>query len=156
RLVCFDPSPEMLGRCRAKITSRFAHVEFVSDLGGLSARPARFNLLATNSVLHHLPDPFATIRELQDELDAGCVWLAGHEPSRRFYANPECLRALKAYRKAQKWRKLFSPRHFAGRLRRLFRLKRSPASETARLCVGAGLFSEAPTAAVIDRLVDFH
>src|SRR5207244_6737479 len=76
RLVCFDPSPEMLARCRAKIAARFAHVEFLGAWSALAGGPARFNLLATNSVLHHLPDPCAAIRELQDQLTPGCVWLA--------------------------------------------------------------------------------
>src|SRR5947209_6779504 len=77
RLVCFDPAPEMLARCRTKIAARFAHVEFISDLSALALGPSRFNLLATNSVLHHLPDPFATMREVEQLLAAGCVWLAG-------------------------------------------------------------------------------
>ena len=42
------------------------------------------------------------MREVEQLLAAGCVWLAGHEPSRRFYANAECTRALAAYRRAQK------------------------------------------------------
>jgi len=157
RLVCFDPSPEMLARCRRKVAPQFACAEFASDHAELwGAGSRQFNLLATNSVLHHLPDPFATLRELEPQLSPGCIWLAGHEPSRRYYANAACRQALSAYRRSQKWRRRLSARHWLRRLRSWLGGRKSPAAETARRCVATGLFAAPPSPGVIDRLVDFH
>ena len=49
-----------------------------------------FNVVLTNSVLHHLLDPVAAMQELEPLLSADAVWLCGHEPSRRFIDNPAC------------------------------------------------------------------
>ena len=133
-----------------------ARIDFISDLNSLLAQPRRFTLLATNSVLHHLPDPFATMRELQDLLAPGAFWLAGHEPSRRYYANSDCQSALAAFAKERKWRRLLSWDYYGERLRSWMAGKKSPAKAAASEAARRGLFSVPPPARVIGRLVDFH
>lgn len=113
-LVCYDLSSEMIDRCREKIAPRLPTAQFTSDAASLeSGEP--FDLLLTNSLLHHLPDPQATLRQLTDRLALDALWLAGHEPSSRFYKNPDCLKLFRRYltasrndRGASWWRNLSS------------------------------------------------
>ena len=99
-LTCYDPSPEMLDRCRAKLGTR--ETAFLSSPQELSQGTTRFNLLVTNSLLHHLPNPIASIEGLSSLLTEDAVWLAGHEPSRRFFQNADCLSVYNAYIRSRK------------------------------------------------------
>jgi trans-aconitate methyltransferase len=78
KLVTYDPSPEMTEICRARL-EKFPQVVFSSGLD--EVRPhGPYNLLLTNSLLHHLPNIAETIKSLQPSLTSDAVWLAGHEP----------------------------------------------------------------------------
>ena len=81
----------MLAHCRSRIAPHFPAAVFTTDLTRLPPEEEGYDLLATNSLLHHLPDPVATITALLPRLKADAWWIAGHEPSRRFYANPACV-----------------------------------------------------------------
>lgn len=56
-LACYDPCSAMLRCCRTKLAPRFPDAVFCDDLKQLPFTSSPFNLLATNSLLHHLPDP---------------------------------------------------------------------------------------------------
>ncbi len=160
-LVCYDLSSEMIDRCREKIAPRLPTAQFTSDAASLeSGEP--FDLLLTNSLLHHLPDPQATLRQLTDRLALDALWLAGHEPSSRFYKNPDCLKLFRRYltasrndRGASWWRNL-SLVALQTRWCKTLAKFRSPKRLTAGTAHQQGLFGRRPTPHVIDRLVDFH
>ena len=122
-LVCYDLSSAMIDRCREKIAPRFPAAQFTSDASSFeSGEP--FDLLLTNSLLHHLPDPQATLRQLTKRLAPGALWLAGHEPSSRYYKNPECLRLFRSIHRLRRkvdrgtysWRGIFPSQHAASQV----------------------------------------
>jgi ubiquinone/menaquinone biosynthesis C-methylase UbiE len=149
-ITCVDLSTEMLSRCRAKIAPVFPKAEFLESVPD---RPNSYNLLVTNSVLHHIPDVAGTVAALERVLKADAWWVAGHEPSSRFYVNDECIQAIEAYRRRIRWLKFFRPAAYARRLRRLRSV--NPLVRTAHEAVARGLFERPPTATIIDRLTDF-
>ncbi len=157
-LVCYDPSPEMLERCRTRIAPIFPDAFFFDDLEVLrsSIQGAMFNLLTTNSLLHHLPDPTGDINSLLPLLTQDAYWIAGHEPSSRFYANPECLATYEAYLRERRWRRFFAPDLYITRLGIALGRRSNPSLQTAREAHRQGLFSQQPPPVIIQRLVDFH
>lgn len=160
-LVCYDLSPEMIDRCREKIAPRLPTAQFIWDATSL-AGSGPFDLLLTNSLLHHLPDPHATIRQLTDRLAPGAFWLAGHEPSTRYYKNPECLSLYHRYaretqgQRGKKWWRYLSPSALGARWHRTISKLSSPKRLAACAAFEQGLFGRRPTPHVIDRIVDFH
>ncbi|MBA4016154.1 MAG: hypothetical protein C0483_03090 [Pirellula sp.] len=160
-LVCYDLSPEMVDRCREKIAPQFPAAQFICDAASLAAG-GPFDLLLTNSLLHHLPDPQATVRQLTEQLAPGALWLAGHEPSSRYYKNPDCLNLYRRYsetaksRRGERWWRGLTPAALGTRWHKTLSKFRSPKRLTARAAYKQGLFGRRPTPHVIDRLVDFH
>jgi ubiquinone/menaquinone biosynthesis C-methylase UbiE len=155
-LTCFDASPEMLEKCRTKLQGSVRETRFLSSFDELLASPVKHHLMATNSVLHHLPSPYATLHALERILTADAIYCAGHEPSQRYYRNAECQRLAKAFRKEWKWRKYLSPGQWVAKAADLFDRSPSPAREAAEAAFAKGLFSQKPTTGIIKQLVDFH
>lgn len=155
-LICYDTSPEMLARCRAKIAPILPQARFCCALPDAAPTGARYSLLATNSVLHHLPDPLATVAALMPLLAPDAVWLAGHEPSRRFYQNSECAAQYAELRREQRWRRFLSPGPYVRRLKQAAGLASAPSRQAAARAFACGLFERKPPASVIRRLVDVH
>lgn len=156
-LVCYDPSPEMLERCRRRIGTLFPGAIFTTELGNVSVEQGQpLNLLATNSLLHHLHDPLGTIEGLVPALDPDALWLAGHEPSSRYYMNQECLRVYEEFSRRHSVVKYLSPAKYAERLAAALGRGRDPAGRTASAAQAQGLFERVPSRPAIVRLVDFH
>jgi SAM-dependent methyltransferase len=155
-LTCYDPSQEMLEQCRKKISPLLPQADFCSDESAFLTNEQPYNLVITNSLLHHLPDPVKSMQALLPVLDKNTVWLAGHEPSSRFYKNSECLRAYEEFLKDRKWRRFFSKESYLGRLKMYTGLTSSPASQTAYEALKRGLFKHKPSARIVGLLVDFH
>lgn len=156
RLVCYDPSKEMLHRCRQGLKGSSYRVEFVADLGELSEQADGFNVLLTNSVLHHMMEPIQTIRDLARLLSDSAVWLCGHEPSRRFWENPECRELLRSYHSVQQLRRWISPQRYARRLARWAGIRELPEDYAARRAFEESIFERKPPARLVSSLVDFH
>ena len=148
-LTCFDLSQEMLARGRERL-GRFA--ERITFTTTLPSTPARFNLLITNSVLHHLPDLDATLRSLEPLLTPDAWWISGHEPSARFYRNAECVARLTAFRGEQRWRKYLSPARYLAKVKSL--ITGDIFTRTAARALELGLFTRLPTPLAINRIVD--
>lgn len=153
-LHCYDPSPEMLARCQARLGPLFPSVSLQSELDALQEGP--YDLLITNALLHHLPQPLALIAAVLPRLAPDALWLAGHEPSRRFYANPECLRLYQRFQRAERRRRLLAPAAYVGRLSHWLGRSADPVSRTAHAAARAGLFRRRPSRLAIARTVDLH
>lgn len=148
-LTCFDLSPEMLARGKERL-QRFAGK--IDSTTTLPTTPERYNLLITNSVLHHLPDLDATLRTLEPLLTPDAWWINGHEPSARFYRNPECVANLAAFRQQRNWRKYFNPGRYIAKLKTI--IAGDIFTRTAARTLEVGLFERIPTPLAINRIVD--
>lgn len=149
RVVCVDTSREMLARCRERLSTLLPQAEFHQQL----PEAATFDLLLTNSVLHHLPDVDTEVRRIERLLAPKAWWIQSHEPSTRFYRNPELRAHHEAFLRHDRWARFFQPRRCFGALKQLF--GRDPYRLAARECVARGLFELEPDVATISRLVDF-
>jgi SAM-dependent methyltransferase len=155
-LVCYDPSPEMLQMCRTRIGPQCPRVQFFSDLPTLVRQTGSYHLVLSNSVLHHLPDPCATMRSLEDHMCPGGVWIASHEPSSAYYRNDVCLRVRREFLRARKRGQFMRPGHWLERLGKWLGWRHSPSRRAARDAFRTGLFGVRPSPRLITRLVDFH
>lgn len=156
RLVCFDLSPHMLVQCRENLATVCPQAEFTTDLETIRGGKKPLNMLVTNSVLHHMPRPWRTVDSLNSLLDKGVVWLQGHEPSRRFFENPECVAIWNAFMRQRRWRKFLSPNPYFARLWKWMGIDRDPAVVAACQSYRQGLFERKPPAQVVAWLVDYH
>ena len=155
-LTCYDPSKEMLDRCRQALASAAVAVRFAGTIEQLSGLGGGYNLVVTNSLLHHLPRPAAVLNAIHPLLEPDAIWLAGHEPSARFFRNAECCAAFDEYNGRDFRRKLFSPGTYLRRARLMIGLDGSPASSTAIASHRNGLFRRQPPRSVIGKAVDYH
>ncbi len=154
-LTCFDPSPEMLDASKERLSKATCPTQFVSVppwQNGHSVEP--YDLLVSNSVLHHLSEPLAHVEALTTVLTPRAVWIAGHEPSRRYFQNRECMKAYAMYMRSYRWRKYLKFANYAaaaGRMR-----GSDPLVSTAREATAEGIFSRLPATWLVGRLIDFH
>lgn len=157
-LCCYDLSPEMLEAAGQALRPLFPDAVLTSRWSEVAEAPGagHFNLLATNALLHHLPDIEGTLQQIAPLLSKDAVWIAGHEPSVRFYRNPQCARVLSDFRCERRWRRFATPSNYINRVRTWLGMRSSPADEAARKSVELGLFARQPSAEVVSRLVDFH
>ena len=155
-LVCYDLSPEMVAQCWENLGTREIPIRFVSDFDELMKEREPFDVLVTNALLHHLPDPLGVIERLEPILGKDAVWLSGHEPSSRYYKNDQCHEVFDDYQRRHKYERMFSPSRYIGALRRMFNPDDDPAEGAARAAYKAGLVKKPLTRAVVYRLVDFH
>ncbi len=153
-LACYDPSPEMLGLCRKRLGG-YSQVVFLSDFSEIAAK-GPYDLLLTNSLLHHLPSVDSTLAALIPCLSSDAFWLAGHEPSARFYRNPQCCRLLEQYSRQRRWLKYLEPKAYAAKLRRMMGLDPDPVKATTVSAFEQGLFKKMPSETLVSRLVDFN
>jgi SAM-dependent methyltransferase len=153
RLVCYDPSEEMLEQSRRTLAAWGDLVEYVSASNSLLGQ---FDVLVTNAVLHHMLDPVQAILDIAPLLSPGAAWLCGHEPSRRFYANSECMSVLRRHEARHGWTRFASPRKYLRRFLRSTGLIELPADYAARRAFEQSLFKRRPPAWLISRLVDYQ
>jgi hypothetical protein len=146
----------MLGRCREKLGGSEYRVAYCSNLIELLETTGPVDLLITNSVMHHLPDPRALILDLAPLLAPDCIWLAGHEPSRRFLANPVCRREFLRYKREDRWLRLVSVDRYRRRLRQYLRSNDLPERYAAAEAKKLNLFVRRPPLSLIRTLVDYH
>jgi SAM-dependent methyltransferase len=156
RLVCVDPSERMLGQCRRALLPWGKVIQYMTSSSDLDKTGPGFHLLITNAVLHHMPDPIHAIRELAPFLSSDAMWLSGHEPSRRFYHNPDCKSLLLSYNAYNRWKRLSSPRKYLRKILRLTGIEEFPSDYAARRAFEAALFERRPPASLVSRVVDYH
>jgi SAM-dependent methyltransferase len=152
RLTAYDPSPAMIALCRRRL-QRFSQVHYCARMDEMPGT-APYNLLVTNSLLHHLPEMAATLAAVLPLMDQDAIWLAGHEPSARFFRNHACQELLAAYRRHRRRTRWLDWKSYWSKLKRLVRGE--PLLKTAQVAFDQGLFLKCPTPEAIDRLVDFR
>jgi len=150
-LLAYDPSEKMLAQARNKIGD--SRVKFSAKEADIALN-GPYDLLITNSVLHHLPQGAQVISRLDPQLTPDAYWLAGNEPSKRFYQNIECRQVSSRYAEYQQRRKWISQSRYLGWLKG--KLKTDSYHKTAKASRERGLFVLTPDWKAISRLVDFH
>jgi 2-polyprenyl-3-methyl-5-hydroxy-6-metoxy-1,4-benzoquinol methylase len=155
-ITCYDTSAAMLDKCREKISRLFPGAVYSTDLDEALEAGAPYNLLATNSLLHHLPSPASTIRALSPALAPDTRWILGHEPSCRYYRSAACLSLLEEYQQERRIGKYLRPRNYWAGLKRVIRPADDPGLQAARDAVAMGLFERKPPSSLIGRFVDFQ
>ncbi|MDG2380182.1 MAG: class I SAM-dependent methyltransferase [Pirellulaceae bacterium] len=155
-LWCYDLSPEMLDCCRSRILPRYPAAHFITSLDELPAGEGHFNILTTNSVLHHLPSPQQTLMRLQSKLSSNAFWLAGHEPSSRFYKNESCSSSYDRFVSQHRRRRWLSPSAYFGFLSRKAGIRRTPSQAAATAACATGMLKREPSPKVVSRIVDLH
>lgn len=151
-VVAFDPSREMTAKGKDRLAGN-PKILFSNDLS-IVKEHGPYNLLITNSVLHHLPDVEETLLRIRPLMSGDAAWLSGNEPSKRFYRNAECIHLFQEYAAYRERRKWIQPSAYVAKLKHTFGV--DSLSETSRVAVQRGLFGVRPSAATISRIVDFH
>jgi ubiquinone/menaquinone biosynthesis C-methylase UbiE len=88
------------------------------DLGGL--RDQSFDLVATYSVLHHIPDYLAACAEMARVCRTGGVIVIDHEASPNIWRDDDVLSQFRREASRIDWRKYTRPSNYVHRVRRLF------------------------------------
>jgi len=90
-ILCYDLSPEMLSVFRESVDPLPAAPEIVflsrkTELSSILSEK-KFDIILTNSILHHIPEPEEAVSFLLGSLRPGGYYISGHEPNRAFYYN---------------------------------------------------------------------
>ena len=113
-----DVSPGFLDLVR----SRYPNVETLPMNGRDLSNVANdsFDLVATYSVLHHIPDYLAAVREMARVTMVGGVVVIDHEHNERFWSGDPLYSEFRARALRFDWRKYLDPMNYMHRLRRVF------------------------------------
>ncbi len=156
QMVCLDPSAAMLEKASRRLAGVKPAPQFVvGDIGCLDGATPRFDLIVTNSVLHHLPDIqvfLATIRQL---LRPGGFYVAGHEPTREFFEHPALYRWTSMYRRWRRARRLANPATYWNRLSHRGEAS-DPEAATIAALLRLGLIDRPLPPGVVRQLIDIH
>ncbi len=154
QVCCYDLSPEMIEKCKESLAKQQTPVLATSSKSELQSLSGSFDLILTNSLLHHLPSPETQAEEFAQLGSSKSVWVAGHEPSRRFFQNNDCVNFYNTYLASHRINRLFNPMSYLRGALRVFRA--SPARLTANDAFGQGLFAKPIPASLISEIVDVH
>ena len=160
RYACSDISPEMLARCRERLTGITAISFLLGDAEQLAAEGAAYDLVVTCSAVHHIPDLAAFFSAIRTLVRPGGFYLMLHEPSSRYPHNPECAAAWQAYSSEQqrrRWRRYLNPRNYLRRLRWLLRGQWGGIRErVAERLLATGIVRTPIPPEEVAQLVDIH
>jgi ubiquinone/menaquinone biosynthesis C-methylase UbiE len=113
-----DVSPEFL----QLVQSRYPRVATVQmngrDLSNIAE--ASFDLVATYSVLHHVPDYLAAVREMARICKPGGVVSIDHEQNESYWSGDSLYARFRRKALRFDWRKYLRPLNYVHRLRRVF------------------------------------
>ncbi len=170
RVICADLSARMLDVCRRNLLARAFACDFqFHKLQGssLGLPDGCANVVTINSVLHHVPELEAFLREVDRVLAAGGRLVIGHEPHRPFFARrllrwnsqlaalalaPGVALAAALYRTG-----LMGPAlRFLAPFSRALRTQRDLVAEVNRRLIAAGAVSRPLGAGEIVAIVDIH
>lgn len=108
--------------CLAHVAHRFPSVTTIQlngrDLANIE--DSRFDLCTAYSVLHHIPDYIASLRELGRVLKPGGVLFIDHENNEEFWRPAPDYRQFRRQALRFDWRKYLRPENYYHALRRLF------------------------------------
>lgn len=122
RIVLTDISPDMVRNAETRLAALYRDIEF--QIGSIEdLEVGVFDLVITHSLVHHIADLPKFFKAVSRVTAPGQDYLMAHEPSSRFYRNPECLRVYNEVQTSEERRKMLmkwvDPRRWIGKLRRM-------------------------------------
>lgn len=162
KIVLTDISPDMVDNAKARLASLYHKSAF--QMGSIeNLQVGVFDLVMTHSLVHHIADLSRFFKAVSEATAEGKYYVMAHEPSSRFYRNPECLWVNDEVRRSEERRKMLrkcvDPRRWISKLRRMIQpsdVDRSlyqRMNDQLRASVG---FSSDLTPREIEKLVDIH
>lgn len=119
-VVAADVSTGFLDLVRGRFRGR-AVEPFRMNGRDLSELPdASFDVVAAYSVLHHIPDYLAALREFARICKPGGIVFLDHEMSERFWQGDPVYEVFRKEAFRIDWKKYFTPGNYLHRLRRVF------------------------------------
>jgi ubiquinone/menaquinone biosynthesis C-methylase UbiE len=162
QLVCADVSPHMLEHCRQKLGQR-TNVRFLQgDISLVGSEFSSFDLVVTCALIHHILDVSGFLEHLCRLIRPGGYYFMLHEPSRRFYRNPECIALLKQCENVRPKRPLlrfFNPMAYYRRLLRIAKYRGISTTiheRTSQLLIERKAMRFPLTMNEISQVVDIH
>jgi SAM-dependent methyltransferase len=158
-LVCIDSSPAMLGKCRERLAVVFPRARYSTDPDAFLAGQewlGHFDIVITNSVLHHVCAWEKLLHRLVEFLKPEGFYVMGHEPSSRFYANPECRKHYEAFLRERRWKRFLDGHNWVRFARQKLGLEPDLRCSTARAALAVGLTRRLLPRQVVGDLVDYH
>jgi 2-polyprenyl-3-methyl-5-hydroxy-6-metoxy-1,4-benzoquinol methylase len=108
--------------CLHIVRSRFSEVGTLPmngrDLSNVA--DGAFDLIATYSVLHHVPDYLMAVREMARVCSTGGVIVLDHERNDEYWAGTDTYRSFRSAALKVDWRKYLKPSNYYHRVLRLF------------------------------------
>lgn len=119
-VVAADVSRAFLRVVEQRFVSEPVSTLPISGDGLAGTADASFDFVAAYSVLHHIPDYLAAVREMARVLKPGGVLLLDHEPTEAYWTQPAIFREFEAAARTPDWGKFLKPSNYVHKLRRLF------------------------------------
>ena len=122
-LGCHVTAADVSQRFLDLVTKRFASAKLATsrlngrDLSQFEDRS--FDLVATYSVLHHIPDYLASVAEMGRVCRVGGVVYIDHEASPDFWSGSADYARFASEVKRHDWRKWLNPQNYYGKVRRM-------------------------------------
>lgn len=160
KIVCCDISADMQALAREKANGY--PCRFVLGCAEETLIYGPYDLVVTHAMVHHVPDLFSFFNAIRLAVAPGGGYVMGHEPNRRYWANPECMAILKKVQAAERRRlasrKYLSPSLYLYNLSRVLGLAADNSLWTRvnRILQKRYGFASDLTPQEIQRLVDVH
>jgi ubiquinone/menaquinone biosynthesis C-methylase UbiE len=98
-ILCQDLSSDMLHQAKENLYREYDFTAdiMVGQIEDLLTQDRKFDLIMTNSVIHHIPNTEDVLCKIAHLVAPGGIYVMGHEPCNRFMKNVECLHAYKRW-----------------------------------------------------------
>ena len=160
RLLCADPSTEMLEKSRAALQEAGFQVEYVAGfIETVRQRNEHFDLILTNSVIHHVFDLDSFFAQIGALLNTDGFYIAGHEPNASHVAVAQVYVCNRLYRQLRRLRRRLNLRVAVRGILRRAGMRAQPTTISDRVneaLLAAGEIRQRLEPAAISKMVDIH
>jgi ubiquinone/menaquinone biosynthesis C-methylase UbiE len=125
QVTAADVSTGFLGLVRARYSTPALKTLAMNGRDLSNIADGSFDLVATYSVLHHIPDYLAAVAEMARVCKPGGVVVIDHEPPEAFWSGDPLYLQFRREALKPDWRKFTRPSNYWHRLRRLFNPRHS-------------------------------
>ena len=125
-VTCADVTPKFLSMVKKKFGDKI-HTSQLNGENLSQFKDNTFDLVATYSVLHHIPDYLKAVKELIRVTKPGGVIYLDHETNSNYWSNDLLLEKLYAENPQPfPWHKLFNPINYINKIRKVFNPRFQP------------------------------